>query len=105
MFPAHAELARAIIPGAPREIAAALSRAGVCSRLSVNAGVYVCNATLYLSLARSRARVIGFIHVPRLCRARGKKKPVRSFCPSRDDRVRAAWIAILLSARKLRQIA
>ncbi len=105
---------RAIIPGAPsalpatfpgREIAAALSRAGRRSRLSINAGAYVCNATLYLSLARSRASVIGFIHVSRPRRVHGKKKPARTWRPSRDDLVRAALIAILLSARKLRQIA
>jgi pyroglutamyl-peptidase len=104
---------QAIIPGAPsvlqatfpaREIAAELRRAGIHSRLSINAGAYVCNQTLYLSLACSRARVIGFIHVPRLRRARDKKKPVRSWRPSRDDLVRAALIAIVLSARKLRQM-
>jgi pyroglutamyl-peptidase len=104
---------RAIIPGAPsalratfptREIAAALCRAGLTSRLSVSAGNYVCNETLYLSLARSRARVIGFIHVPRPRRPGSKKIPVRSVRPTRDDLVRAAWIAILLCARKVRQI-
>ncbi|HMF05908.1 MAG TPA: hypothetical protein VKE72_02715 [Methylocella sp.] len=104
---------RAIIPGAPhalqatfpaREIAVALCRAGLRSRLSINAGNYVCNQTLYLSLARSRARVIGFIHVPRPRRPSRRKKPVRSFRPTREDLVRAALIAILLSARKLRQV-
>jgi pyroglutamyl-peptidase len=105
---------RAIIPGAPSalratfpagEIAAALCRSGLTSRLSINAGNYVCNETLYLSLARSRARVVGFIHVPRPRRRAGsKRKPVRSVRPTRDDLVRAAMTAILLSARKLRQI-
>jgi hypothetical protein len=56
------------------------------------------------SLARSHARVIGFIHVPHLRRTSRRKKPVRSFRPTRDDLVRAALIAILLSARKLRQV-
>jgi pyroglutamyl-peptidase len=102
----------AIIPGAPsalqatfpaREIAVALSRAGLRSRLSINAGSYVYNETLYLSLAHSRARVIGFIHVPRMRRA-NRKKPVRNWRPTMDDLVRAALIAILLSARKLRQV-
>lgn len=104
---------RTIIPGAPsalqatfpaREMAAALCRAGLCGRPSINAGNYVCKETLYLSLARSRAPVIGFIHVPRLRRAGSKKKPARGIRPTRDDLVRAAMIAILLGARKLRQV-
>jgi pyroglutamyl-peptidase len=103
----------AIIAGGPsalqttfpsREIAAALCRAGLPGRLSINAGAYLCNEVLYLSLARSRAHVTGFIHVPRLRRARRKKVSASSFRPSKDDLVRAALIAILLSARKLRQI-
>jgi pyroglutamyl-peptidase len=102
-----------IIAGAPfalqttfpsREIMTGLCRAGLPARLSINAGAYLCNEVLYLSLARSRARVTGFIHVPRLRRARRKKAPVSSFRPSRDDLVRAALIAILLCARKLRRI-
>jgi pyroglutamyl-peptidase len=53
----------AIIPGAPhvakstfpyRQIEAAFRREGLRGRLSANAGDYVCNETLYLSLARSR---------------------------------------------------
>jgi pyroglutamyl-peptidase len=104
---------RAIIAGAPfalrttfpsREIAAALRRAGLRSRLSINAGDYICNETLYLSLAHARARVIGFIHVPRPRRASLRKKPVGRIRPRADDLVRAALIAILLSAQKLRQI-
>jgi hypothetical protein len=48
--------------------------------------------------------VIGFIHVPRPRRPSCRKKPVRSFRPTKEDLVRAALIAILLSARKLRQV-
>lgn len=103
----------AIIAGGPcalqttfpsREIAAALCRAGLPGRLSIDAGAYLCNEVLYLSLARSRARVTGFIHVPRLRRERCKRASATSFRPRKDDLVRAALIAILLSARKLRQI-
>lgn len=94
-----------IVPGAPLtlrstfpavEIAAAFDRAGIDSRLSINAGKYICNQTLYLSLAQGAARQIGFIHVPRLARCRGHR-------PTLDDLVRAAVIAILAMARKLRR--
>ncbi len=94
-----------ILPGAPQflrstfpavEIDAALRRAGIASRLSRNAGRYICNQALYLSLADGRARQVGFVHVPRLAgrRARG---------PTLDDLVRAAVVAILVMAPKLRR--
>ena len=66
--------AAAIIPeGAPiwrarapaGRLVVALAAAGVPTRLSIDAGDYVCNQTLYLSLATTAAGV-GFIHVPRL---------------------------------------
>jgi pyroglutamyl-peptidase len=80
----------AIIPGAPhaaratfpyRQIESALRRRGLPSRLSANAGDYVCNETLYLSLARSRARAIGFIHVPRLARAKSAEEGIARQAP------------------------
>jgi pyroglutamyl-peptidase len=101
---------RVIITGAPfalrvtcpyREIEAALRRAGLPCRVSINAGSYICNETLYLSLARAQARAIGFIHVPRLRRASPPTRALRSWRPSRGDLVRTAMIAILLTARKL----
>jgi pyroglutamyl-peptidase len=103
---------RAIIPGAPqfarstfptRQIDAALRRADLRCRLSANAGNYVCNETLYLSLARSHARAIGFIHVPRLTRAERPKRVSRNRRPNLAGLTRAALIAILVTARKLRQ--
>lgn len=102
----------AIVPGAAhaarctfpyRQIDAAFRRAGLRSRLSINAGSYVCDETLYLSLARSNARAIGFVHVPRLKRANRPKKTSRSWRPALGDLVRAALVAILLTARKARQ--
>jgi pyrrolidone-carboxylate peptidase len=70
--------------------------------LSSNAGDYVCNETLYLSLARSHA-CAGFVHVPRLARNNRPKKASRARRPGLGDVVRAALIAILAVARKLRQ--
>jgi pyroglutamyl-peptidase len=102
----------AIIPSAPhaarstfpyRQIEAAFRRADLRGRLSANAGDYVCNETLYLSLARSHARAIGFIHVPRLARANRPKKASRGRRPRLGDVIRAALLAILAVARKLRQ--
>jgi pyrrolidone-carboxylate peptidase len=80
-----------------------MRRAGLKARLSANAGDYVCNETLYLSLARSPARIAGFIHVPRLARANRPKAASRSRRPDLASHTRAALIAILVTARKLRQ--
>ena len=63
----------AITPGGPASLAAnapvaqiaAMFRRRGATQLSNDAGAYICNQTLYLSLARRGARV-GFIHVPRL---------------------------------------
>jgi pyroglutamyl-peptidase len=101
-----------IIPGAPhaarstfpyRQIEAALLREGLRGHLSIEAGDYVCNETLYLSLAHSLARVIGFVHVPQLARANRPMKASRGTRPSLGAVIRAAIIAILAVARKLRQ--
>ena len=69
---------RAILPAAPhavrstfpaRQIEAELRRAGLRTRLSVNAGSYVCNETLYLSLTR-RTRPRNRLHPCPASRAR-----------------------------------
>ena len=56
-----APVLRATWPAA--RLRAALARAG--AHLSIDAGDYVCNATLYRSLAADLAPLIGFLHVPR----------------------------------------
>lgn len=53
-----------------RRLAAALRRFGVASRLSRNAGRYLCNASYFRALAAARAREaspipVVFIHLPR----------------------------------------
>jgi pyroglutamyl-peptidase len=101
-----------ILPGSPqflrstfpaREIGTALGRTGLASRLSSNAGKYICNETLYLSLARSSARQIGFIHVPRLA-GRGRRRTGAAVRrgPALDDLVRGTITTILVMARKSR---
>ena len=71
----------AIAPGAPfqrvaswpaQRIRAAMDRKAV-TRLSIDAGDYVCNQTLYLTLSRVTGPV-GFIHVPRP-RKGGRERP------------------------------
>jgi pyroglutamyl-peptidase len=97
---------RAVLAGAPPilrarfpapQIAAALSRANIPSRLSIHAGRYVCNQTFYLSLALSPAKAIGFIHVPRPASAGAAGRP------SLDDLTRAVRIAILVTATSVRR--
>jgi len=72
---------RAVDPGASfqrlatwpaRRIRVAMDRSAV-TRLSIDAGDYVCNQTLILTLASIRGPV-GFIHVPRL-RKGGRTRP------------------------------
>jgi pyroglutamyl-peptidase len=92
---------RATFPA--RQIEAALRRAGIDARLSVNAGDYVCNEILYLSLSRSQARAVGFLHVPRLARLDRPKKMPQDRCAHLAGLTRAALIAILVTARNLRR--
>ena len=86
-------------------IAAALRRNGFDGTVSIDAGDYVCNQTLFLSLSQNlapqnRAPLVGFIHVPPLA-ARHR----RSFAAKRlsvASATRAAAIAILALAPQLR---
>lgn len=90
-------------------VAAALGKAGIKSHLSINPGRYVCNQTLYLSLAIFPARSIGFIHVPRPAhrhRAEGAmrtKTKSRDRRPSLDEMTRAAVKTILVMVSALRR--
>jgi pyroglutamyl-peptidase len=51
-------------------IAAAMSAAGAPARVSIDAGDYICNQTLFLTLASTRAPA-GFIHTPSPRRSAG----------------------------------
>ncbi|VVB46339.1 Peptidase C15 pyroglutamyl peptidase I [Beijerinckiaceae bacterium RH AL1] len=63
LAPGGKPVLRATWPSA--RLRAALARAGHDARLSIDAGDYVCNATLYRSLAAGLAPRVGFLHVPR----------------------------------------
>ena len=82
-------------------IHAALRRAGHNAKLSNDAGDYVCNATLYLSLQAKAAAHIGFVHVPRLQRRTQPCARTRRRRPSLDALSQAALTAILLMRRRL----
>jgi pyroglutamyl-peptidase len=51
---------------AAASILTAIRRTGLPAIASIDAGDYVCNATLYRSLAARMAPQIGFLHVPRI---------------------------------------
>ena len=97
-MPGGVPVLRATYPAA--RLRAALASNG--ARLSIDAGGYVCNATLYRSLAARLAPSIGFIHVPR---ARGRRPlalgpgPRPSLAAMTD----AVLAAILVLARDARQ--
>ncbi|VTZ50933.1 Peptidase C15 pyroglutamyl peptidase I [Methylocella tundrae] len=103
---------RAIIAGAPMSltssvpcglIAAELRRNGFAAAVSTDAGDYVCNQTLFLSLnqghmQQNHAPLVGFVHVPPLA-VRYRRGTGRF---SLDDAVRAALVAIRILAPALR---
>jgi pyroglutamyl-peptidase len=94
--PGGPAIARARIPAA--QILVALRRAGIASRLSRDAGTYLCNAAFYHSLARFPASV-GFIHIPWPAR----RSRSRSSCPTFAEIVKAAEITILAVAKAERR--
>ena len=96
-----------IVPAAPshraarlplRQVVAAVRAAGTACLPSIDAGDYVCNETLFRSLA-SGVPIVGFIHVPRLrgriSRRGGRLTPLAVH--------RAAMTAIVIAARAARQ--
>lgn len=89
-------------------LAAAMARAGAPTRLSNDAGAYVCNATLYLSLG-TLIPLAGFIHVPwprpahrRLSQRRADSRPTLA---AMVHAVTAALLLIAAEARRNRRAA
>lgn len=83
------------------EIAHRLRRAGAASEISRDAGAYVCNQTLYLSLG-AEVPLAGFIHVPR---PRGRLPLARVRRPRIGLRIMAKGIeeALVALAREARR--
>lgn len=80
----------------------ALRRAGARSQISIDAGTYVCNQTLYLTLGTDIA-LAGFIHVPkpRGRRPLGARKALPR--PTLASMARAVEAALVVLATELRR--
>ena len=107
--PLHPDAARrrpaqVLVAGAPpilrstwpaARLRAALAGAGHDAYLSIDAGDYVCNATLYCSLAADLAPRIGFLHVPR---PRGRRPLARAGQPRPSlEEMTGATVEIILT--------
>jgi pyroglutamyl-peptidase len=82
-----------------------MRRTGVPTQLSIDAGDYVCNQTLYTSLASGGAPAL-FIHVPRLTDVRRESdddEAARITLPALTRAVEAALLAIASHARRMRR--
>ncbi|GAC1336680.1 MAG: pyroglutamyl-peptidase I [Beijerinckiaceae bacterium] len=102
----HAQGAPALrSPLANSALVTIMRRAGVPTQLSIDAGDYVCNQTLYASLA-SGGPPATFIHVPRLAgvRRRSERAP-RLTLAALTRAVEAALVAIAARVRRLRHSA
>ena len=85
-------------------ILCAIRSQGIAAKSSIDAGDYVCNATLYLTLERRYAPLAGFLHVPRPKRARQPSGRGTVRRPSLDDLTRAALAAVLVLAKDIRRL-
>ena len=81
--------------------AVALTRKGAPARLSTDAGTYVCNQTLYLTL-RSSAPIVGFIHIPRPAGRRPLSR-VRRERPDVGVMIRAIEAVLMSMASEIRR--
>lgn len=87
-----------------RQILAALQREGFASGLSHDAGAYLCNALFYRSLVAQHAACVGFIHIPNpRPRSTGNRTPQRRQRPRFAELVKAAEIALVITAIAARQ--
>jgi pyroglutamyl-peptidase len=83
-------------------IVAAIRTTGVDVRRSIDAGDYVCNTTLYLTLAGRLAPVAGFVHVPRTRDPAQPRHRTRRARSTVDDLTRAVLAAVLVLGREAR---
>jgi pyroglutamyl-peptidase len=94
-------------PLATPSLVTLMRRTGVPTQLSMDAGDYVCNQTLYTSLASGGAPAV-FIHVPRLAGARrdfDDDDAARITLPALTRAVEAALVAIAAHVRRIRAMA
>jgi pyroglutamyl-peptidase len=94
-------------PLATPSLVTLMRRSGVPTQLSTDAGDYVCNQTLYTSLASGGAPAV-FIHVPRLTGTRHESEEgdaARTTLPALTRAVEAAIVAIAAHVRRMRAMA
>jgi pyroglutamyl-peptidase len=92
-------------PLATPSLVTLMRRTGVPTQLSIDAGDYVCNQTLYASLARGGAPAV-FIHVPRLTGVRrepDEDDAARITLPALTRAVEAALVAIAAHVQRMRR--
>ena len=80
-------------------VVAAMRAGGQAATLSIDAGDYVCNATLYRSLARRLAPEVGFLHVPAARRHNQPAERARRPRPTIETLTQAILSALLVMAR------
>jgi pyroglutamyl-peptidase len=94
-------------PLASRSLVMLMRRTGVAAQLSIDAGDYVCNQTLYTSLASGGAPAV-FIHVPRLRGIRREPNEADDAAapitlPALTRAVETALVAIAAHVRRMRR--
>ena len=91
-----------------QRLAVAMRQAGAPTRLSIDAGDYVCNQQLYLTLATTSV-LAGFVHVPRPRardrrtrdrRARGPRPSVQEMATAIDAALQVLAIATMAARRR-----
>ncbi len=85
------------------QVAAAARRTWPATALSIDAGDYLCNATLYRSLVERLAPSAGFIHVPRLRDPGQPCRRTRRSRPGLRDLTRVIFAALLVCGREARR--
>lgn len=91
-------------PLATPSLVVLMRRTGVPTQLSIDAGDYVCNQTLYTSLASAGAPSV-FIHVPRLAGVRhdSDQDAPRITLPALTRAIEAALLAIAAHVRRMQR--
>jgi pyroglutamyl-peptidase len=83
-------------------LVAAMRAAGARTTASIDAGDYVCNQTLYLSLLHTHGPV-GFLHIPRPRTRRKQSGGTDTSRPSLDHMIAALARAAVILAQEVRR--
>lgn len=83
-------------------LVSAMNRVGVATRISIDAGDYVCNQTLYLTLLTTQIPA-GFLHIPKPRTGQRRKRGIKARKPSLSEMVRALAQAVLVMSMEVRR--